>query len=111
MRIVTIFSFFITLFAITYLALSPAPPQVATTLSDKFNHTLAFGTLTILGRYAFPWFSPTTLLSLALTYGTSIEIAQLFIPNRSCDARDILADMLGTLLALSVLKIVTHYRQ
>ena len=89
--------------AITWLALVPDPPQGISTGWDKSNHLLAFASLAFTGVWAC-WPQPRQwwLLVLALlAYGVGIEIAQGFLPPRSADAADVLAD--GVCIALGLL--------
>lgn len=71
---------------------------------DKVLHLLAFFTLAILDDFAFPGrgFGFRKMLPLVF-YGILIEIIQSFLPYRSCDIMDLLADCGG--LALYVLLI------
>lgn len=90
--------------AITWLALVPDPPQGLSTGWDKSNHLLAFASLAFTGVWAC-WPQPRQwwLLVLALlAYGVGIEIAQGFLPPRSADAADVLADGVGIALGLLV---------
>ena len=96
--------------AILYLALSPAPPKAIDTGWDKANHVLAFVSLTVaayLGwagssvRLAWTW---TTLLA----FGGSIEIAQLFVPPRSAEWADWLADAVGIALGTLVARLLVR---
>lgn len=88
--------------AITWLALVPDPPQGVSTGWDKTNHLLAFAALAFTGVWA-QWRQPRQWLVLVLVllgYGCGIEVAQGFLPPRSADASDVLADGLGIALGL-----------
>ncbi len=71
---------------------------------DKWVHTAFFFILIFLGRYSLPVFSTKAnrnILLLALTYAFGVELIQkYFIPNRSFDLGDVLADMVGSLVAV-----------
>lgn len=85
------------LIAITWLALSPAPPPGMDTGWDKANHLLAFGSLAFSAAWAF-WPRPRLwgwLVLALMAYGVGIELAQSLLPPRSADWRDVLADALG----------------
>ena len=89
--------------AITYLALSPAPPKTVTTGWDKSNHALAFAALAFSSVWAL-WQRPRQWVWLVLAlvgYGIAIEIAQGLLPPREADWRDVLADSLGIALGLA----------
>jgi len=93
---------------VLYLALSPSPPKQADLGWDKLNHAAAFAALAMSGCLGFPR-SPRTLLCLAalLVLGGLIEILQLFVPGRSSEWADLLADSVGiacgAAIALSLL--------
>jgi len=72
---------------------------------DKWVHFGFFALLVLFWRYYFPEVSKYSwlLLMLAFCYGLSVEIIQhFFVANRSFDAGDIIADMVGSLAGLWV---------
>lgn len=90
------------LLAITWLALSPAPPPTVNTGWDKANHLLAFAALAFVGVWAL---SPQPrqwgwLVLALLAYGVGIEVAQSFLPPREADWHDVFADGIGIALGL-----------
>lgn len=90
------------LVAITYLALVPEPPKSVSTGWDKSNHALAFASLAFVSVWAL-WPRPRQwglLVVALLAYGVGIEIAQHFLPPRSADAQDVVADAVGIALGL-----------
>ena len=101
------------LIAITWLALTPAPPPDADLGWDKANHLAAFGSLAFCGVWAFcqwPRQWPWLVLAL-LAYGVGIEIAQSFMPPRQADWHDVVADGLGIALGLLVAWPVARLRR
>lgn len=94
-------------FAVT-MALLPHPPKVPID-SDKYQHMLAFGTLTILSVLAFPQ-TPLLRIGERLSFlGAMIEVVQS-IPalHRDCDIMDWVAD---TAVIISVLVVVAISRR
>lgn len=90
------------LVAITGLALLPDPPQTVSTGWDKSNHVLAFASLAFASVWAL-WPRPRQwglLVTALLAYGGAIEVAQTFLPPRSGDWLDLLADGCGIALGL-----------
>ena len=83
--------------AVGYLALTPNPPGGVDTGWDKLNHMLAFTALAFCAVLGHPSArrTRTVLLCALLAYGGSIEIAQLFVPGRSAEWGDLLADAIG----------------
>jgi len=83
------------LVAISVLAFMPGPEVPVTTHWDKGDHTLAFFSLSLLARFAWPR-QPFWRIALALVgYGVFIEIVQAFLPTRDAEALDVLADSTG----------------
>jgi VanZ family protein len=88
------------LFALV-MALLPHPPQVPGEPSDKVQHVIAFLTLGLLGRLAFPRLPTVRLICYLSLFGALIEVLQA-IPalHRDCDPLDWLADTLACALAV-----------
>ena len=86
------------LIAVSALAFMPGPEVPMTTHWDKGDHTLAFFSLSLLARLAWPR-QPFWRIALALVgYGVFIEIVQAFLPTRDAEALDVLADSTGIAL-------------
>lgn len=94
-------------FAVT-MALLPHPPKVPID-SDKYQHMLAFGTLTILSVLAFPQ-TPLLRIGERLSFlGAMIEVVQSIpVLHRDCDIMDWVAD---TAVIISVLVVVAISRR
>ena len=77
---------------------------------DKYMHILGYALLGFLFFRAFRASRPETrLLALSLlsisastAYGVSDEFHQHFVPSRSADILDVLADMLGSCLGVMI---------
>ncbi|HIC44806.1 MAG TPA: VanZ family protein [Sulfurimonas sp.] len=81
---------------ISYIAFLPnyeALPEVAS-LSDNFNHLIAFFVLSLFLDLGFSPTSRSLVISL-LMYGLFIESVQYFLPNRAFDLLDIVVDLSG----------------
>jgi hypothetical protein len=99
-------AFWLCLAGAVTLALLPHPPELRE-LSDKAQHMLAFGTLALLGSFAFPAM-PTARLGERLSFlGALVEVAQS-IPmlHRDCDIRDWIADTLAIAAVLILLHLL-----
>jgi VanZ family protein len=91
-------------------------------ISDKIEHFSAFFVLAILlnlaliyQRRSYVLFKNASIATIIITlsYGVIDEIHQLFIPGRSADIRDWLADSSGVILGiilLNLLKRVLDYK-
>lgn len=84
------------------LALSPAPPELASTGWDKANHAFAFAVLAFVSWKAWRA-GPAWRHALAwLAYGLLIELLQAQLPPRQGEAADLLADAIGIGLGLAL---------
>ncbi len=86
---------------VSWLALSPAPPDLASTGWDKANHAFAFVVLSFVSAQGWP---PARWRHAAawLTYGLLIELLQTQLPPRQGEAADWLADAIGIALGLGL---------
>jgi len=102
---------------VSFLAVTPMPPKDLTTGWDKLNHVSAFAALALSGwfgyrdrRSAIPW-----LLLALLAFGGLIEVVQYFVPGRSCEWGDLVADSIGvtggSLLAMGWLAVSRRFEQ
>jgi VanZ family protein len=97
------------LWATVLFALSSVPgsdvPALPVSFADKIEHGLVYG---ILGILCFRALGRSFRLSIAamvaagtaiaLAYGISDELHQIFVPGRNADPRDVVADAIGGLL-------------
>ena len=99
-------------FAVT-MAVLPHPPQLPIDrLGDKFEHMLAFATLTLLAEFTFAQ-TPRLRVAERLSFlGALIEVFQS-VPalHRDCDIRDWVADTLAILAMTALLAIVRGPRK
>lgn len=77
-------------------------PAVSFEYADKLVHTFIYGTLgallAIAARFNFTWSGMRVWwfsVAVATLYGATDELHQMFVPNRSADLRDLLADAIG----------------
>jgi len=86
-------------------------PSVAGRFSDKLEHALAYAALggllvrALSGGLLRPVTVRAVILAVALAaiYGASDEIHQHFVPHRTMDVNDLLADTTGAAAAAGVL--------
>ncbi len=82
---------------VSKLALTPSNYPHVSLGWDKLNHFAAFAALAMAAWLGFrsarqhQWISLLCLLS----YGGGIEVAQLYVPGRSSEWLDLLADAIG----------------
>jgi len=104
--------YWILLFTLTTL---PSHSIPAVGVNDKLEHTLAYFGLSFL-LYLTLLFQKKSImvkkyamlftLLIVVFYGAVDEVHQLLIPGRSCELLDFLADMLGGILGIVLLKIL-----
>jgi VanZ family protein len=100
------FSLFIAVTAISILAFLPdysaLPPIVS--VSDLINHTVAFTVLSLLYALAYSHSLKRIFLTL-IGYGIFIETVQAFLPTRFASIEDIIADGVGLIVGMVLLKV------
>jgi VanZ family protein len=72
-------------------------------LSDKTHHVFAFVVLGLFLRLSYRleyWYALVWLVG----YGAFIELSQYFLPTRSADYQDIVADLIGAFIGLKLYK-------
>ena len=110
MKALRIIQFWLFLLFCSYLGMTPAPPAIIQTLSDKLLHAVGYLMLYLSCSIAYPLPSHVgrKLLGL-LGYSILIEILQNSIPHRGFSLLDILANALGLLLGLGLSLLLGHY--
>jgi len=94
-----------------------AYPEVSLQYADKLVHMAIYGALggllALAARMTRAWRSGVVWLfavGVATVYGGTDEFHQLFVPNRSADLRDLLADMIGAGIGAAVVLLLTRRR-
>ena len=80
------------------------PDFIPNPLGTSINHALAFFYLSILGLISYmrgSGFKHTLIFLIALSL--ILELSHLIIPNRSFQSLDLLANLIGTLLAIVII--------
>ena len=79
---------------------------------DKVGHFAVYGLLaTLLCRLGRGWRAAGWALLAASAFGATDEWHQYYVPGRSSDVKDWIADTLGALLAVSLYAGVPWYRR
>lgn len=96
------------IFAITMALWPLATPVPTAGLTDKWQHMIAFFTLTVLAGLAYPGQRLRTIAAAMILLGLAIEVAQWALPvlNRQGSGMDWLADGAATLVGLELLMVV-----
>jgi|WetSurMetagenome_2_1015567.scaffolds.fasta_scaffold171570_2 VanZ family protein len=92
-----------------YQATSHSPIKLSEANGDKILHLLAFFILAVLDDFAFPGrgFGLRKILPL-ICYGILIEYIQSFLPYRSSDFYDFLADCGGLAIYALLIPLLKH---
>lgn len=94
--------YWLAIFVGTHLPQSSLP---SLRLSDKLLHAGAFAGLAFLLAWAVPTGKALRhamfVILIAVAYGCIDELTQKFIPGRTCDLWDLLADSIGACLGLA----------
>ena len=85
-------------------------PEVGFIATDKLLHTAVFGGLSLLAARALNWLRASDSIAKKLALGALVssmlglllEICQAFVPFRSADPFDWLADTIGAILAAAL---------
>ena len=93
---------------VSWLAFSPKPPPAATLGWDKLNHASAFVALAFCAARAHAGATLRIVAGL-LGYGVFIEVVQTFVPGRSGEAADLLADGVGLALGLLLAALIDRW--
>lgn len=104
--------------AISYLSLAkqnfPNPISVSWIQPDKLVHTAMYFTLALvsiielskLGKLKSPKSVILWAFIVPISFGGLMEILQQFVPNRSCDIIDFLANTIGVILAYVLYRVL-----
>ena len=87
---------------------------------DKVAHMAIYGLLALSVFHAFggarfsqthPHLVPLLVILFCSVYGLSDEFHQSFVPNRSADVFDVLADSIGAVIVCIIRIVITHLRK
>jgi VanZ family protein len=99
--------FWLCFVALNALALSPAPylpPLEIFDWWDKAQHAIGFGTLAVLAVLAYPGVSKLRIGLMLVALGVLIEVLQHFSGYRFGDWQDAVADGVGVVLGLALVR-------
>lgn len=100
---------FLVVGGLAYLHADPSPPAVG--VDDKLVHAAAYFVLGLALWAAIPlreaWARTLVTMGVGLLLAAGLESAQAFVPTRSVEDRDLAADVIGLLGALTVARLAT----
>ena len=99
-------NFFLSLLLVMYFSAVPASsiPNIAALsfLTDKMIHALIFLYLSFIGLNCYFNISKLLLLGMIFSFGLVIEIIHFYHPYRFFEIPDLIANLIGILLALVI---------
>jgi len=99
-------NFFLSLLLVMYFSAVPASsiPNIAALsfLTDKMIHALIFLYLSFIGLNCYFDISKLMLLGMIFSFGLVIEIIHFYHPYRFFEIPDLIANLIGILLALVI---------
>ena len=99
-------NFFLSLLLVMYFSAVPASsiPNIAALsfLTDKMIHALVFLYLSFIGLNCYFDISKLMLLGMIFSFGLVIEIIHFYHPYRFFEIPDLIANLIGILLALVI---------
>jgi VanZ family protein len=104
--------FWLCFVAVNTLALSPAPylpPLEIFDWWDKAQHAIAFAVLAVLAVLAYPEVSKLRIAVLLIGQGVLIEVLQYYGGYRFGDWQDAVADGVGVLLGLAMVRVMDFW--
>jgi len=97
---------------VCYLTLTPKPPPGIDLGWDKLNHVAGFAALGFASCLGYPesWRRRASVLGAMVALGGLIEVLQFWVPGRSSEWGDLLADAIGvgvgTFIAVLLLRLL-----
>ena len=99
-------NFFLSLLLVMYFSAVPASsiPNIAALsfLTDKMIHALVFLYLSFIGLNCYFDISKLMLLGMIFSFGLVIEIIHFYHPYRFFEIPDLIANLIGILMALAI---------
>ncbi|MCQ2973669.1 MAG: VanZ family protein [Bacteroidales bacterium] len=93
----------------TYHFTEDTTPKLQIPYLDKIIHFGIFEILSFLIMFEKKVFNQTKIIKTMIIcglYGGIIEIIQKFLPYRGCELNDLIADIIGTIAGIFILKIL-----
>lgn len=104
--------------ALIFTASASPDPGLPSSVSDKTAHVAAYALLSVLVLRALAdgalatmtWPRATVAVLLSVLYGVTDEVHQRFVPGRSPDVLDVVADAVGAVGGVAALLILRWVR-
>lgn len=96
-------SLILVIFGIVYLSLKPPSEGVEININDKIGHLIAYGVLTTNAGLLLPRNRWIFVGICSFFFSCVLEYLQGFIPGRTVDWKDLIANFSGTVIGLLIL--------
>ncbi len=102
-------AFWLGVVVITAASVTPGETMPRLDLWDKLLHGLSYGAVAALGGAGFGAIRARLLVGLGLvTLGALLEVAQIYVPGRSGEFGDGVANAIGVVAGLVVICLITY---
>ncbi|MEA3315916.1 MAG: VanZ family protein [Campylobacterota bacterium] len=104
------FAFYSAILVIEFLATTTVEIKPIENSWDKANHFIAFFYLYVALYFAYPRLGNIGIITILLLFAIQIEIVQYFIPGRYFSLLDIVADGVGIVLGMIIVRVLLKIR-
>ncbi|MCG6869240.1 MAG: VanZ family protein [Gammaproteobacteria bacterium] len=94
---------------ITYLSLRRPHRDFLHSISDKMSHLLAYFTMLVVLKIAFPRMGTVKAILICVGYSFLMECVQYFIPFRKFELLDMVANTTGVLLGVALIAMLKRF--
>lgn len=99
--------FGVSVLTVIVLSLLPDDELPDVSLSDKISHIIAYGEIVMLGLLGYRGRRQTLTLIVGLPIlSGALEIGQLFVPGRSADWLDLVANCVGVIIGIVLARLL-----
>ena len=109
-RVACLVAFALVIAQLFFLAEPPLIREVRNFFWDKSLHALAFGSFALLLWFGIGYKNPVANWICIGAVAALDEIHQIFVPTRTADIFDVVADMLGAAVVTFILHRLSHPR-
>lgn len=109
-RLLCLAAFALVLAQIFFLAEPPLVRELRSFFWDKTLHAAAFGAISVLLWFGIGYDRPVANWLVISAVAALDEVHQIFIPTRTADVLDVVADMVGAAVVTFILHHLSHPR-
>lgn len=98
--------FFVYIGIVLFMSCYNFGPEVQTG-NDKINHAAAYFVFAVIFYFAWKSDNLFVITGCGMAFGVLVEVIQYFLPYRSAELGDLIADLVGVVLGLMVVKFLS----